>query len=113
MSLRGQSIANNSYVDVDDIGEDENALLCHTNKIDCCRYPNRAGEWYFPNGTRVGIVGGSSDDFYRDRGTQIVRLNHRIGSFTARGLFRCEVLDASGTNRRIYVNIGKYFHGLN
>ena len=45
-------------MDVDDIGENDTALLCHTNKTDCCRGPldhNKAGEWYYPNGTEVEI----------------------------------------------------------
>ena len=113
LSLRGQSIANNSYVNINDIGEYEDALLCHSDKPGCCSGPpNRAGEWYYPNGTRVETMGRSDDEFYRDRGTQVVRLNHRPGSFTERGLFRCEVPDASNINQRIYMNIGNTF-GLN
>ena len=106
LSLREVYIANNSYVDVDDIGVDENALLCHTIKSDCCGRPNRAGEWYFPNGITVGTRGGSQDEFYRDRGTQVVRLNRRQGTFTDRGLFRCEVPDSWNTMQTIYVNVG-------
>ena len=109
LSLKGQSIANNSYVAVDDIGEGDDALLCHTNKIDCCRNPYYYGEWYYPSGIQVGIYGHYYDEFYRNRGTRVVRLNYRQGSFTERGLFRCEVPDASNINQRIYVNIGNTF----
>ena len=107
--LHRVTIANDSYVDVDVIGEGANALLCRTDKLSCCgEPPNRAGEWYFPNGTMVGIQGGTQDEFYRDRATQVVRLNHRQGTFTERGLFRCEVPDASNTVQTVYVNIGKF-----
>ena len=34
--LNKMVIANNSYVDVDDIGANETALLCHTDKSDGC-----------------------------------------------------------------------------
>ncbi|MCG8620649.1 MAG: hypothetical protein MJE68_01440, partial [Proteobacteria bacterium] len=113
LSLRGQSIANNSYVNINDIGERDDALLCHTDKTDCCSGSyNRAGEWYYPSGIQVGIYGDYYDEFYRNRGTRVVRLNYRQGSFTERGLFRCEVPDASNINQRIYVNIGNTF-GLN
>ena len=112
LSLNGHFIANNSYVDVDDIGEDDDALLCHTDKPDCCNpflvYGIRAGEWYYPNGSRVGIQGGYQDEFYRNRRAQVVRLNRRQGTFTARGLFRCEVPDASGIIQTVFVNIGMY-----
>ena len=106
LSLSGTAIAYNSYVAVDDIGEGDAALLCHTDKTPCCGPPNRAGEWYYPGGYYVGIQGGSSDEFYRNRGTQVVRLNRRQGTFTERGLFRCEVPDARNIVRFIYVNIG-------
>ena len=94
-------------MDVDDIGKDDDALLCHTDKRDCCgEYSNRAGEWYFPNGAKVGVEGISEDEFYRDRGTQVVRLNLRQGTSTERGLFRCEVPDSINVMQTVYVNIG-------
>ena len=110
LSLNGTAIANNGYVAVDDIGEgDAAALLCHTDKVDCCTdmmRQTRAGEWYFPNGTRVGTFGGFQDEFYRNRGTQVVRLNRRQGTFTERGLFRCEVPDSDNVTQSVYINIG-------
>ena len=110
LTLKGAPIANNSYVDVDDIGEGDNALLCHTNKEDCCgEYPNRAGEWYFTNGTMVGTEGGTQDEFYRNRATKVVRLNHRQGTFTEKGCFLCKVPDASNTIQTVNVNIGKVY----
>jgi hypothetical protein len=107
LSLKGEFIANNSYVDVNDIGEGDDALLCQTNKPDCCHeIGNRAGEWYFPNGSRVRLwVYG--DDFYRDRGAGVVRLNRRqVLKFTAGGHFRCEVPDANMNMQTIYAIIG-------
>ena len=94
-------------MDVDAIGEgDDAALLCHTDKPDCCGKPNKAGEWYFPNGTLVGVKT-FTREFYRNRGMQVVRLNHRQGrSFTERGLFRCEIPDSSNMTQTVYVHIG-------
>ena len=105
LSLRGVSIANNGYVNVDDVGEGDDALLCHTDKSDCCDY-YRVGEWYYPSGNIVRTMGGSGDEFYRNRGPQVVRLNRRQGTFTERGLFQCEVPDASYIYHSVYVNIG-------
>ena len=99
-------------MDVDDIGANETALLCYTNKTDCCgEFPNRAGHWYYPNGTRVEFKG-FGFEFYRDRGKQVVRLHRQYwkGSLTKGGLFRCEVPDASNINQIVYANIGiNYF----
>ena len=113
LSLNGIDIANNSIVDIEDIGEgDETALLCHTNKTLCCgTKPNRFGDWYYPNGAKVRIkdtVGMATDEFYRDRGTQVVRLNHRQGNLIERGRFRCQVPESDDNDvmRSIYAYIG-------
>ena len=110
MSLNGSPIANNSFVNVDDIGKDDDALHCCTDKSDCCKTPNRAGEWYYPNGSRVGIMGPPQNEFYRDRDTQVVRLNHRQGTFTEtlRGRFRCEVPDTNNNEQSIHAYIGMH-----
>ena len=96
-------------MDVDDIGEDNAALLCHTNKTNCCKSSLgqiQAGEWYYPNGTRVGIKNIKGIEFYRDRHTRVVRLHHRQGTFVLRGRFSCEVPDANDVNQTVFVNIG-------
>ena len=94
-------------MDVDDIGEGNAALLCHTNKTDCCKNSMiRVGEWYYPNGTLVGIRKIMGTEFYRDRHTQVVRLNHRQGIFVLRGHFSCEVPDANDVNQIVFANIG-------
>ena len=111
LSLKGAYLANNSYVDVDDIGEDENALICHTNKTGCCHYyDDRAGEWYFPNGSSVQTRDGNrysglTEYFYRNRGESIVRLNRYGNSPLERGHFYCELPDANDVNKTLHVNI--------
>ena len=76
LSLSGTAVANNNYVNVDDIGVNECALLCRTNNDSCCDGANdkkRTGEWYFPNGTRVEVRPKTQDEFYRNRRHQVVR----------------------------------------
>ena len=115
MIIKGAAITNNGYVDVADIGEGNDALLCHTDKADCCTNMmgrTRAGEWYFlgneDNIMRVETLGipPRNDTFYRDRHISVVRLNRR-GSPQERGLFRCEVPDTNNVNQMLSVNIGK------
>jgi hypothetical protein len=110
LSLKGQFIANYGYVDVNDIGEGDDALLCHTNKTDCCRKPpNRAGEWYYPEGYRVGVQGvgfAYYEEFYRDRGNGVVRLNRRQDIIGRLGVFRCEIPDANNNIQDVHVNVG-------
>lgn len=113
MSLKGALILNNGYVDIDDIGEYSDALLCHTNKMDCCRtdtdkMTTKAGEWYFPDGSPLKIKKDNShltSYFFRDREFQVVRLN-RVHSPSEYGKFYCIVPNATGRDQTIYVNIG-------
>ena len=93
-------------MDIDDIGEDTDALVCHTNKTGCCGTPKkREGEWYFPGGQMVPPGRESMDAFYRDRDDQIIRLN-RDGMPSERGRFQCEVPDSMGVMHSLSINIG-------
>ena len=111
LSLRGAAIANDGYVDVDNIGHgNEDALLCHTNKTACCGGNNLAGDWYFPNRTQVGSATensnmGRTSYFFRNRGDSVVRLR-RLGIPTERGRFYCQIPNANNDSQTIYVNIG-------
>ena len=105
LSLHGSAVANNSYVNVADIGNtDDSALLCCTDKPGCCgNRNNKQGHWYFPNGMTVRY--NNTQGFRRNRDSGVVRLK-RNGMSTDRGLFYCEVPDANDTNQTVYVHIG-------
>ena len=114
LSLSGDTIPNHGYVLATDIGVAGSGLLCHTDRSDCCRGSDGVaqGHWYFPDGTQVRTytqetTGGSTTNFFfRDRSTGIVRLN-RNGDPTQRGCFRCEVSNSSDVTVNQYVNIGE------
>ena len=108
--FRGYIYENNSIVTVDEIAENDGALLCYTNNVECCE-SSRQGEWYFPNGTTVGTSGDGSG-FYRNRGPSVVRLNRRNNAMMPTGVFRCEIPDASGTNQSIYIRIDPRGEGI-
>ena len=84
---------------------------CTTDSTTCCSGAlERAGEFYFPDGTQVPVSGGDvSRTYYRSRGTQLIRLNRR-SSGTVTGQFRCEIPDASGTLVNLFINVGMYLH---
>ncbi len=101
------------YIDGDtvlitDIGDSGvtggDALLCMTDNTNCCSNPN--GEFYYPDGTAVGF---SSNSLYRNRGVQVVRLNRRGDVTSPLGRYRCDIPDASGTTRSIFINIGMFY----
>ena len=83
------------------------ALRCITDRKPCCRNENnRAGEWFFPNGTMVPVSG----PFYRNRGpgdgtVNLNRVNTNVMSPT--GLFCCVVPDATGINQTVCANISE------
>ena len=103
--LKGTIYPNNSAVRLVDVGEDRSALLCKTNREECCRVlPNRFGEFYYPNGIQVPIAR-LEQGFYRDRGERVIRLNRREGITSPTGNYRCEIPDADGVTRNIYITL--------
>ena len=102
----GQTYLNNSNVAINDIGEGDNALLCVTDKPDCCKPPNGSlqGDFYYPDNTLVRNQA-KYDSLYRNRGPQVVRLNRRSNTHSPTGIYKCEIPDFTGWNRIIYINI--------
>jgi hypothetical protein len=103
--LRGRIIEENDSVSITDIGENNAAVLCMTDKMECCKsMVGGTGEWYYPNNDTVGTVGGS-EDFYRNRGQRVVRLNRRNNAMMPTGPFCCEVPDRNNVMQRMCVMI--------
>ena len=115
LSLNGTVIANNSYVDIDSIGSDDNgALICHT---DCRILPNETaeGNWYYPNGTVVEMADNRMADnisvsFISSRGQREIRLLHIVNSCLTTdseglGIFYCMVTDTYDASQILYINI--------
>ncbi len=103
-SLGDKTYFENDVVLITDIGEGDNALLCVTDSTNCCNAPPLAGEFYYPDNSTVGVRA-SGDSFYRNRGDQLIRLNRRNGATSPLGRYRCDIPDASGTTRSVYINI--------
>ena len=55
--LNGVNYTNGSTVLRTDIGEGDAALQCTTDRDGCCSGYERAGDFYFPNGEQVPILG--------------------------------------------------------
>ena len=112
LALRGVFIANNSQVNIRNIGQSSDnpngALQCITDRSSCCATPpNRRGEWYLPNGALVQGTA-STTAFYRTRGdTGEVSLNRPSDVMSPTGQFCCEVPDATDTDQTLCMNIGE------
>ena len=105
--LNGNTFTNNSVASFLEIGEGDASLLCKTNKVACCgSVPNRYGEFYYPNGQKVPVVGRAGGaELYRNRGNQLIRLNRRSGVVSPRGKYRCEIPDDSDVMQEILITL--------
>ena len=75
VSFRGQTLANHSYVNLSLVGYDingSNTVQCITDLTTCCSgsQGGHHGDWYFPDGTRLGISG----NIAQSRGSQRVEV---------------------------------------
>ena len=94
VSFMGQNLANNSYVDLGQVGNDasgSDSVQCHTDLSTCCTNVDgpHHGDWYFPDGTRLGFAGGG--DIFEDRGSQRVDLHRRNNAISPVGIYRCDI----------------------
>ena len=92
---------------LEDIGQDDTALLCITNLTSCCRAPynNEYGflsNWYFPNASRVP-TSGAQWDFYRTRGHMVGYLYRKRGGED--GIYHCEIRDSMNVIQTIYIGV--------
>ena len=103
--LNNKTYTNNSVIKVNAIGEGEEALLCKTDKVECCSTtPNRFGQFYYPNGVKVPIRK-AAHGFYRNRGNQLVRLNRRRGVISPTGMYCCEIPDSSNVMQKVFITL--------
>ena len=107
LSLNGEVIPNHGYVEISDIGisNDDTALLCHTNKSPPPGSTQSGGNWFAPDGDRVGGLDSTDvPGFERNRGPMVVRLRRKDGT-PNEGIYRCEVNDAAETPQTVYVGL--------
>ena len=119
VSLNGKIIPNHGYVDINDIGSnDNNSLHCNTNRDPGSR-TDSGGDWFAPDGTEVGNTNNKNvPGFVRNRSPMVVRLLRDTGPDpAAQGIFRCTVRDDTNTEENIYVGLyndgGDYFRSQN
>ena len=108
--------ANNSIIFATRIGQSRTyeysngPLQCVTDQTSCCGFPNRRGEWFFPDGMRIWPMGFYHFPlFYRSRGDNgTVYLNRvDVDATFPTGLFCCVVPDITHTSRNLCASIGK------
>ena len=103
-SLNGTTYQNNSLVTLEDIGEDDTALLCITNLTTCCQHPYGSvfGSWLFPNGTQVPSKV-TNKTSYRTRQRMMVLLHRRRDG--VEGIYHCLIPDSLNVKQTIYIGV--------
>ena len=94
VSFVGQTLADHSYVDISQVGNDvsgRDTVQCHIDLNTCCSgdQGTHRGDWYFPNGTRLPIPGGSSL-LVEFRLAQRVELRRNRDTGPT-GIYRCDI----------------------
>ena len=96
---------------LDDIGENDTALLCMTNFAACCGQDYKdengsiIGNWFFANGSKVprNTTCRGLCDFYIDTHHMMVRMNRREGGME--GIYWCEIPNSMNITQTIYIGV--------
>ena len=106
LSLNDDVIPNHGYVMISDIGyTDYTALLCITNRPATESGGTSGGDWFAPDGDKVGSRGSTTvPGFERDRAAMIVRLRRNTGT-PEEGIYHCEVEDADNIPQTVFVGL--------
>ena len=109
----GNKIPNNSYVEFDAVGRDNNSdVQCHTDLHTCCSslQGHDRGYWYSPSGNRLPFSG----NIYEARRAQQVTLRY-TGSSGISGIYRCDIdtyaIQNSDGHDEVHVYVGLYTSG--
>ena len=93
-SFKGQTLSNNSYVDITEIGralDGSDSIQCHSELQNCCQTSGLlTGSWSFPNGSELGSSS-SGYSIYQGRTTMRADLRRRHMSNTAVGIYCCRI----------------------
>ena len=106
LSLNDNIIPNHGYVMISDIGYTDNtALLCITNRPVPPGGGKSGGNWFAPDGDKVGSVGSTTvPGFGRNRGDMVVRLRRNDGT-PEEGIYHCVVEDADSIPETVFVGL--------
>ena len=114
VSFMGETLPNNSYVDLSQVGDDvsgNDSVQCHTDLETCCSSNEGLyrGHWFTPGIEDSVPYSDSSPDvaYYEVYAAQRVDLRRRTGSDMPPGKYRCDVLTSGNqlVMQSVYVRI--------
>ena len=118
VTFMGETIPNNSYVDLSRVGDRNNdgeGVQCHTDLTTCCsrHQGNDSGDWYAPNGDKLAFHQSIFfNSTFERRESQKVTLYYKssvLPSDHQSGMYRCDIA-VNGSGRGT-VCIGIYETG--
>ena len=90
LRFMGQTLPNNSHVDITDIRND-NSMQCRSELQGCCQTDGPlSGSWSFPNGTEL-LSNSGGQSIYQGRATMIAVLRRRDMIITGVGIYCCRI----------------------
>ena len=95
VSFVSQTLVNNSYVDLSQVGNDgsgSDSVQCITDLGSCCSggQGQHRGDWYFPDGARLPFSD-NNGDIYEFRGAQRIDIRRRNNANSPTGIYRCDI----------------------
>ena len=96
LSFMSQTLANNSYVDISEVGRpdigDGEGVQCITDLATCCTGGDggHRGDWYFPDGTKLPF-GAPTVDTFEARLSQRVDLRRNSDANSPTGIYGCDI----------------------
>ena len=112
ITFMGETLPNNSYLDVRLVNSGSAGVQCHTDLTTCCsrHQGNDSGDWYAPDSvTRLPFL--QSGDFnaaFERRGSQTVALYRRsmynITVFQS-GIYRCDIAVNGSKRGTVYAGL--------
>ena len=101
--------SNNTLITVNDARTYEAALLCSTDKTDCCTDIDtiaETGNWFLPNGSKVLIPSKTNiQSLSITLGNQTLGLNITNSSELPTGIYHCEMVDKENVTHHLYAGI--------
>ena len=107
----GLGLSNNSFIYYIDIGEQDRALNCVTDSVNCCDN-STVGGWRDESGRPVYVGADGTTCLYVTRGAGVISLHRNCSDHTS-GLWRCDTPDSSGEMQSLYIYISdRKSHGM-
>ena len=113
ISFMGQTLDNNSYIDINDVGRPDvnsgEGVQCITDLSTCCggAQGGHRGNWYFPDGTQLPNPAVDVGTF-QSRGARRVELRHNSNAISPVGIYRCDIPTNADISVRVTLYVGLY-----